>query len=236
MSQNRIHLILPLLACAALGACSADNAKTQAALTPTEQFPLEAHARPDEVRLAPHTAGLSDAQTRALADFADRWLSGRDVDVTIQVPIRGADPAAADTTSRAAQILLASLGVPAERLQRVGYEPQAAGAPPIIVGFKAYEAVVPRCGRNFDRINANVSNKPMANFGCAVSANMAAQIADPGDILAPRDLAPADAGRRTTVMGKYRKGVFTSTQPDPQGSGAISSGVPTTSGSGGSGG
>ena len=243
MSSNRpsaraiLRLAAPLLVLAALSACALPlelfGSVAQAALTSTEQFKMTARERPDEVRLAAHATGLSQAQIAALTELADRWLAGRGPQVTIQSPIRGASAEAVATTRFAAQALLVSLGVPAARVAQAGYEPSGDGAAPVIVGFRAYEAVVPRCGQGFDRVNATHTNLPMENFGCAVTANMAAQLADPGDLVSPRDLDAPPADRRAYVLDKYRQGKITATTPDPQGSGAISSGVPTTSGGGG---
>jgi pilus assembly protein CpaD len=53
------------------------------------------------------------------------------------------------------------------------------------------------------------SNLPMANFGCAVQHNIAAQIENPRDIVEPRALGASDAMRRATVMNAYEKGTPT---------------------------
>jgi pilus assembly protein CpaD len=220
-----MRLALALVPLLALGACVTghEHAAEPVAVTPTQQFPFKAVEHPDEVRLAAHDSGLSPAQVAAVSDLAGRWLQGRQPVVTIQTPSHGADPRAAETTSFAARALLVSLGVPAERVERATYEPSGEGQAPVIVGFKAYEAVTPKCGQNFDRVDATASNLPMANFGCAVTANMAAQISDPGDIVAPRKADAAPADRRAFVLDKYRQGQPTSTTPDKQASGAISS-------------
>ena len=43
-----------------------------------------------------------------------------------------------------------------------------------------------------------------------MNANLAAQIADPRDIISPRPMTPADAGRRAVVFDNYRAGQPTS--------------------------
>ena len=83
MSSNRpsartaraiLRLTAPLLVLAALAACATDpnssKSKAQAALTSTEQFKMTARERPDEVRLAAHATGLSQAQIDALTELA----------------------------------------------------------------------------------------------------------------------------------------------------------------------
>jgi pilus assembly protein CpaD len=59
-----------------------------------------------------------------------------------------------------------------------------------------------------------------------VTANVAAQIDNPADLLSPRDLDPPDAVRRQNELDIYRVGAVTSTTKDQQASGAISSVVP----------
>ena len=49
-------------------------------------------------------------------------------------------------------------------------------------------------------------NKHYANFGCATQNNLAAQIANPGDLIAPRGMTPIDAERRSNVIETYRTG------------------------------
>jgi pilus assembly protein CpaD len=200
-----------LAAAAALAACAAPSepARPQAALTPTEQHPLEAVARPQEIRLAPHAEGLSPAQEAALAEIAGRWMQNGGGEILVREPLKGADPKSVQRTGLAVAARLAELGVPPDRVRRVGYDPEATDAAAVIVGFTAYEATVPRCGRDWENLTSNTQNRPMQNFGCAISANMAAQIADPADIAGPRAEDPADAERRVTVLGKYQQGQAT---------------------------
>ena len=49
-------------------------------------------------------------------------------------------------------------------------------------------------------------NLPYPNFGCAQQRNLAAQVANPADLLGPRTMEPADAERRDVVLDKYRQG------------------------------
>jgi len=230
MSSNRalVRSAFALLAAAALlTACGttgpAPPAADRAALTPTEQYPLRARELPGELKLAVHAEGLSSAQRGALADLADHWADTGAGEVTVRVPSAGADLHAADLTSRQAVEFLGAMGVPPGHIRRVGYAPEAGTGAPIVVAYVTYRAVVPRCGRQWENLSTNAQNRPMENFGCAVTANLAAQIADPADIAHPRDLDPTDAGRRTTVIDKYRQGQATAGEADKGASGSISS-------------
>lgn len=229
MSSNRpLRLILglaPLAAAGLLAACaSTPKAPVQAeALTPTEQYPLKANPVPGEIRLAAHPNGLSESQRVAIVDLADHWSQEGGGPVTIRVPTTGVDPRAADITSGEAADLLHAMGVPGENIRRVRYDSSGEGVAPIIVAYTTYEAAIPHCGQKWENLSTNGKNRPMQNFGCAVSANMAAQIADPADIAGPRAADPTDAGRRTTVIDKYRAGSATAGAADAAASGALSS-------------
>jgi pilus assembly protein CpaD len=228
MSSNRASLTtLAILGAAALlAACATPHeppVADQSAPTPTEQYPLKARELPGELKLAVHAEGLSASQRDALADLADHWSDAGGGEVTVRVPSAGVDPRSADLASRQAMDFLAAMGVPSDRLRRVGYAPEAGAGAPIVVAYVTYRAVIPRCGREWENLSSNGKNKPMGNFGCATSANLAAQIADPADIAHPRDLDPTDAGRRTTVIDKYRQGQATGGEADKNASGTLSS-------------
>lgn len=231
MTLRNARLLAPLFAGAALAACAAgdDKGPAQTAATPTQQYVLEARERPDELNLAPHPGGLSPAQRDALVAFAGRWSDAGAGPVIIRSP-SGGDAGSAEATAAGARALLLSMGVPADRLQRVSYRPDGPAGGPVIVGFAAYEATIPRCGRDWENLTNSTSNKPGKNFGCAVTANMAAQIAVPADIVHPEPMDPADAQRRAYVFDQYRQGKATSTVQDSQAKGSTSG----SSGSGGS--
>jgi pilus assembly protein CpaD len=93
---------------------------------------------------------------------------------------------------------------------------------PVLASFQRLTAVGPDCRGGWDDITSSATNEPYSHFGCAVTANFAAQLADPRDLIAPVDLAPGDTTRREVVLGKYREGQITSSVKDTQASGAAS--------------
>ncbi len=70
------------------------------------------------------------------------------------------------------------------------------------------------CG-HWDDLTATGANDSYANFGCAVNANMAAQIARPSDIAHPRAEDAPDSERRLIVLDKYRQGKVTAAEEPP---------------------
>jgi pilus assembly protein CpaD len=228
MSSNRsarvTRTLLALCLAASAAACASTDgdkvAKTPPALTPTEQFAITVTPHRDEIFLAPHADQLSPAQSAALRDLADRWRDTGDGIIKIETPSRGGEDA-----FRAASLIeeaLASIGVQPEQVQLTDYDAGARPHPPIVVGFTRYEAKGPECGRKWTNFTHSSDNRVNENFGCANTANIAALIADPADLIAPRQSDPADAARRFTVLSKYRRGEITSTPKDEQASGVVS--------------
>lgn len=221
MSSNRALLILSLAAAAmALGACGTTTVVGEAPLArlPTEQYPLTVDEAPAELLLAAHETGLSENQRAALADYSARWRANSTTEVVIEASSQGG--AGAYNTSHAAADFLSSQGVP---VRIVGSYAQP-GAP-IRLSFLAAEAAVYECGRNWERLTATHDNTAPINFGCAIGANRAAMIADAADIVRPRAETPADAARRQTTLGRYRRGEVSTSAKDDQGSVSVSNAV-----------
>jgi len=219
-------LVVGIAACAA--ACASAGAKpdearsngAKAGLTPTQNYKITVRQSPDEILLAAHASGLSQRQTAALEALVGRWRETSGHAVTIK------SPAGAHDADRMAAIVagrLQSLGVAPSLIHQAVYD-QATGADAVVaVGFTRYEAEGPKCGRNWEDFTRTGSNTVNSNFGCAITANLAAMIANPADLAEPRPMDDADAGRRQTVLGKYRQGQVTSAAKDDQATGAISS-------------
>ena len=88
------------------------------------------------------------------------------------------------------------------------YRDRDAGAP-VRLSYLRYVAEGPECGRWTTNLADDYRNLPYPNFGCAQQRNLAAQIANPADLLGPRTMEPADQERRSVVFDKYRQGRIT---------------------------
>ena len=178
-------------------------------LNPASRFSLQVEPGIERVALAVHDTGLSANQTRALQDIAGRFHAEGAPVLRIEAP-SGDDPVASEMASRIKGALEAS-GVSSYQVQVVTYvapDPRA----PVLVGFDSVRAVVPRCGTSWTNLTRTGSNAGYGNFGCAVNANLAAQIANPRDIVQPRAMTPVDAGRRAVVFDHYRQGAPTAAE------------------------
>lgn len=212
---------------AALSACATapppQTGQVSTARTPTELWKAEVATQPEEIRLAVRAQGLSPNQAGALTTFADTWRSVDGGEVIVQAPVGGPDPGAVSRSGENARSFLVEQGVPASAIRLLGYDAKGDAAAPLIVGFLRYAVTVPACGRSWTNIAHSMTNQPQPNFGCAVTANMAAQVANPADLATPQLLDPADAQRRAVVLDKYRKGELTSSEVDEKAKGTLSS-------------
>jgi pilus assembly protein CpaD len=78
------------------------------------------------------------------------------------------------------------------------------------INYVSYEAHTDKCGDWSEDLDYTADNMVPKNFGCAVQQNIAAQVADPRDLIAPRPVEDASAVRRDTVIGNYEAGKITS--------------------------
>lgn len=214
---TRLLFAAAALSALGLGGCVTGGANDKLAnepRTPTEQFAIEVDRQPEEIRLAVHAQGLSANQDAATETFVDGWREAEGGEIVIQAPNGGGDPAAVHRMVESVRQVLAETGVPRQLVRIVGYDARGQAAPPLIVGYERHIARGPQCGENWKNLTRSMSNKVQSNFGCAITANMAAQIADPRDLIQPRRIDPADVVRRGVVLGKYREGTSTASAGD----------------------
>jgi pilus assembly protein CpaD len=215
-----------LLGTVGLQACAHDphpaqTAKTEA-LLPTEQFPIQVTDRPEQIALGLHGSGLSTTQMAALGQFVSEWRDDGGGAVILKAPNDGADPVMARRMEDQTAAYLVRLGVPRERLQIAGYVSGRAPGAPLLASYEKFEAKGPNCSGGWKNLTSTNSNAVYDHFGCSVTANVAAQIANPRDLLAPAVVTPADNPRREVVLGKYRRGEVTSSAQDTQADGKVS--------------
>ncbi|MGH7019650.1 MAG: CpaD family pilus assembly protein [Brevundimonas sp.] len=175
-------------------------------LTPISRYSLQVEPGLDRIALAVHETGLSANQQAALADLVNRFAIEGAPTLVVEAPA-GDDPVASQA-AWATKAALVAAGTPDYRIRVVSYAGPGPRAP-ILVGFETVRAVVPQCGTAWGSLSRTGDNQAASNFGCAVNANLAAQIANPRDIVTPRSMTPSESGRRSVVFDDYRKGTTT---------------------------
>lgn len=192
--------------------------------------PLMTNAIPDDYRTR-HPITLSEAEhtldipvsasdgrlTVSVADnirgFSQSYRATSSGIVQIQMPSGSANAAAASRMAKQIRTTLAGSGVPSSKIVQTTYAAGPTGdAAPIRLSYVAVTAMTGQCGEwPADLTDNTYRNKNWHNFGCATQNNLAAQIANPMDLVAPRGMSAIDAERRSVVIDGYRNGENTST-------------------------
>lgn len=159
-----------------------------------------------DLPIAASARGATDPQRVALGGFlANTYDVSAAPPLTILKPSGSANSvAAADAAKDFAQFARAN-GVPAHRIMIASYEASADEASaPVRVTFKSMRAQTGQCGRWPKDLSDTTDNKHYANFGCSYQNNVAAQVANPEDLLGPRKPSPIDPANRATVIDDYQ--------------------------------
>jgi pilus assembly protein CpaD len=162
-------------------------------------------------------AGLMPDDSQHFNDFVADFIAHGNGSISITVPAgRDSGPTIAYFGER-----MAAAGVPRDRIL-VGTREMVGGDGRVELGFVSYQASTAPCGDWSESATYTASNHVMPNFGCAVQHNIAAQVADPRDLMAPQPLASGDAARRAVVYDNYRNGKPTGATKTEEQSGAVS--------------
>ena len=160
---------------------------------------------------------LTPTQRAELGALAQTWRKEATGGIVVSVPAGTLNARAAADIQREVRAILTAGGVPAHSIAVRPYQPEnPAKLATIKVSYPRMTAETGPCGLwphdigpSWDR--AYNENRPYWNFGCATQRNLAVMVANPADLEQPREEAPVYAGRRTTVLEKYRKGESTAT-------------------------
>ncbi|CUX26942.1 MULTISPECIES: CpaD family pilus assembly protein [Agrobacterium] len=192
--------------------------------------PMTTNAIPDDYRTR-HPITLSEAEhsldipvaagdsrlTTATADnvrgFAQNYASMSTGIINIQMPSGSPNSATAARMAKQIRSTLSGAGVSPGKIMETRYAASPNGdAAPIRLSYVAVTAMTGQCGQWPEDLSDNTfANKNWYNFGCASQSNLAAQIANPMDLVGPRGMSPIDAERRAVVIDTYRGKTATGT-------------------------
>lgn len=232
-AARRPTLALVALA-GALAACAPDRVVTSS----TSLYPHDArHRHPVVLADGPRTLDvflanggrIGQRQREDLHAFAAEYRRSGRGPLVAHLPVsEGNAHWALEGVRRA----LAEGGVPGSALVVGSYQPADPGlASPIRLSFKRLQAkVAGKCGLWPQDLGGsdqafNASNDAYWNFGCAYHSNLAAQVADPVDLVRGRPETPGDTQRRTRDIQDLRDGKDPSTVYRQDDRGRITQGV-----------
>jgi pilus assembly protein CpaD len=148
------------------------------------------------------TVGLRDT-VRGFAQDFQQHATGT---IEILSPQGSANTASVSAFRRQIRQELVAGGIPSPRIVDSYYPAGGQGdAAPIRLRFLATTAMTNACGQWPADMNDNAfDNRNWYNFGCAGQNNLAAQVANPTDLVAPRATTAPDAEERANVIKTYR--------------------------------
>ncbi len=163
------------------------------------------------------SAGLDPRQAEDVRTFAEEYRRYGQGPLVAQLPAdaRGASSHRLLDEVRA---ILDSRGVPGGHMSVATYHPaDPTTASPVRLSFQRLQAkVASKCGLWPQDLGAsdagfNTRNEPHWNLGCSTQSNMAAQIADPVDLVRGRTEGRIDSIRRSRDIENLRQGKDPST-------------------------
>ena len=148
---------------------------------------------------------MTHIQQTALDGFVQNYDRRAAPLVMVMVPYGSANQTAASHVSQDMIKRLRSSGVPEGKIVHQPYDASNSSEnAPVRLVYKQMRASTGQCGRWPDDMLNDTDNKHWANFGCSYQNNLAAQIANPADLLGPRQSDQIDTGRRSKAINDYR--------------------------------
>jgi pilus assembly protein CpaD len=226
--MKSLAILISTMALIGVSACGSDSLRmgqNESPATVLDAYKPRAYPTDAQIQLAVHAQGLSTTQADALGQFAAEWDADQGGIITLRAPEGGPNSAAAFRTAEGARAFMIRQGIPEDRIVIAGYDGRGLNEPNLIMSYTHFKVEIPTCNKSWKNLANTQSNEPNDNFGCAVHANMYAQLADPGDLGRPRASTPVDAQRKLSVLELYRKGAVTTSAKDEAAKGTLSTAV-----------
>jgi pilus assembly protein CpaD len=159
-----------------------------------------------DIPVAAGESGLSTGQSEVIAGFVAEYRRSSSGIIQIVTPRGSANEGAVASAASATRRLMVKMGVPAQKILQSHFPAEFDEAAPMRLTYVALAAKAGPCGEWPADMTLNTfGNKNFHNFGCASQGNLAAQIANPHDLLGPRRMTPPDSTQRGLVIERYRE-------------------------------
>ncbi|SFA93214.1 pilus assembly protein CpaD [Rhizobium sp. NFR07] len=162
-----------------------------------------------DIPVAAGDSRLTRGQEEVIAGFVAEYRRSANGIIQIITPRGSANEGAASAAASSMRRMMVKMGVPKEKILQSGFQADFGESAPVRLSYVAIAAKAGPCGEWPADMTLNTfSNKNYYNFGCANQSNLAAQMANPSDVLGPRRMTPPDGEQRGQVIENYR-GAFT---------------------------
>jgi len=214
--------LVVLAAALALGACAKGDLTTASApVDVRERHPIVLRDAPRslDVFVGRSGSGLDPRQADDVTRFGEDYRRSGRGGLVAEVPSGTGRELAARDTLDGIRRSLARAGISPGALSVRTYPASDPGlASPIRLTYASLQAGLPHsCGQwpedaGVSSYKTDASNESLWNFGCSTQANLAAQVADPLDLVRSRGEGRLDTQKRLEAIKKLRDGKDPSTQ------------------------
>jgi pilus assembly protein CpaD len=176
--------VLITFAALTLGGCMADTMMDDDGMhipaQASERYPITLAKGPQTIEIAANAGTLDPGQVNAVKGFVHQAAQAGVTPMTVSRPSGGG--ASARVASEVASVMLGQ-GVPRNRVAFTTYPGPASG--PVKISYVSSYAQTKPCGDWPTDFADTESNTSYENLGCAVQANIAAEIANPETLAVP---------------------------------------------------
>lgn len=167
-----------------------------------------------ELYTRPNGMELSARDKLAVAQFLDGYARSGDGALYINRPATAVSGLGTQQAEAVIRGLMAQGGLNPAAVQTGQYASKPGAPAPVIVSYRTLRAIPQDC-RELGSLTNTYSNQPHGKFGCFQSANLAAMVSDPRQLLEPYALGQPNAQRRQVIYDRYIQGEPTAAQVNP---------------------
>jgi pilus assembly protein CpaD len=203
---------LLLLAAAVAGCARTDREQIEVGGIPLDYrarhpIVLDEQEKTLDIPVASGARELNIAVKSNIRGFASEFATAGTGSLFVILPSGSPNAHAVRTVRSEIVQALVDGGAPRNRVIMQHYDASAHGsAAAVRLSFNAVTASAGPCGNWPDDLTDTKYNRNYYDFGCSSQANLAAIIANPVDLMGPRQMSQIDATERAAVIQDYQSG------------------------------
>ncbi|MEM9600026.1 MAG: CpaD family pilus assembly lipoprotein [Pseudomonadota bacterium] len=165
---------------------------------------LELYARPNGLE-------LSARDEFAVQQFLHAYAANGSGPIYINRPANGLNGQGVLQTNALLTRLMAATAIRPDAVQSGEYYSRPGDPAPVVLSYRTLKAISQDCSRLGD-LSQTYGNSVTPEFGCFASANLAAMITDPRQLIEPYASDTPNAQRRQVVYDRYIQGNSTASE------------------------
>lgn len=167
-----------------------------------------------ELYTRPNGLELSARDRLAVAQFLDGYGRSGEGALFVNRPANAVSGLGTQQAEAVIRTLMVQGGLNPNSVQTGQYASNPGAPAPVVVSYRTLRAIPEDC-LAMGSLTDTYSNQPQGGFGCFQSANLAAMITDPRQLLEPYASGQPNAQRRQVIYDRYIQGEPTAAQVNP---------------------